>query len=281
MPNSREIATIILCKVYSGLELEGAISKNKSFFKLDRRDRSFVMFLVQNTLRRHAEIDEIISLFLKKPLKKKDFFIQNLLRISVLQIIFHEIPDYSAVDCAVEISKKRGMSRLINALLRNICRQKNNLFQKTNPVNNLPKWLLNDLNRNFGKECSKEIAYHIKNEPPLDIKLKENEIKKRKWGNLFSAKEIYKGLFRLEAGGLIEELPFYSDGLWWVQGLAATFPVEVIKTIFKNKKKSQVSVLDVCAAPGGKTCQLIDLGFNVHSIDISSVRISKLKENEK
>ena len=71
MLNSREISTQILSKIYNDCDLEGAINSSQSFLKLGSRDRAFTRLILLNTLRRHGEIDNVIGMFLKKPLKKK------------------------------------------------------------------------------------------------------------------------------------------------------------------------------------------------------------------
>ena len=130
MSYSRKIAAEILKKIFSGKDLDTAIINTSDFKKLDPRDKAFVRLIILETLRHNGQIDFIISKFLKKPMKTKNSFIENLLRISISQILYIDIAEYSVVNSAVEISKKYNMSKFVNALLRNVCRQKGDLQKK-------------------------------------------------------------------------------------------------------------------------------------------------------
>ena len=93
-----------------------------------------------------------------------------------------------------------------------------------------------------------------------------------------SREEFFKNFIRIKSQSNIVDLPFYKEGSWWVQGLSSSLPVYIISTIFKENKKKG-TVLDVGAAPGGKSFQLIDLGFKVKSIEISKKRILTFNAN--
>ena len=87
MTNSREIASLILSNVYQGKNLDWALNTSKSLVKLDSRDRAFVSLLVLTALRRHGQIDKIISKFIKKPLKdgSQVIYILKIKRLGVLK----------------------------------------------------------------------------------------------------------------------------------------------------------------------------------------------------
>ena len=106
MSNSREIAAQILTNIYTKFEFfETAVLQNKNFSYLDHRDKAFVRLIILNTLRRNGQIMNVINQFIKKPLRKKDIFILNLIRISICQILFLDIKEYSIVNTAVQIAK--------------------------------------------------------------------------------------------------------------------------------------------------------------------------------
>ena len=88
-------------------------------------------------------------------------------------------------------------------------------------------------------------------------------------------------VIRLKNDGPIDKKPFFKEGFWWVQSLSSTIPVNIISSIFKKSEKNNISILDVGAAPGGKTFQLIEEGFQVTSLEISERRTRRLKENLK
>ena len=281
MPDSRKIATEIIVQIYKNYDVDKATNLSKHFEKLSLRDRSFVKFLVLNTLRRNGEVDLIISKFLKKPLPKKNTFIKNLLRISITQIIFLNLAEYSIVNTAVELSKKFGFQGLVNGLLRNVCRKKKELLSESNEIENLPRWIRKELANNFSNSYTKRIAKQIVLEPFIDIKIKDSQLKSKDWVKVFGGEMVFPSILRFKSKGKIDELPFFSNGFWWVQGLAATFPVNMINDIYKKTTRNSISVLDVGAAPGGKTFQLLESGYDLTSLEISTKRVSKLKENLK
>jgi 16S rRNA (cytosine967-C5)-methyltransferase len=277
LTNSREIASLILSNVYQGKKLDWALNTSKSLAKLDSRDRSFVSLLVLTALRRHGQIDKIISKFIKKPLKSGSQVIY-ILKIALAQIIFMDTPDYSAVNIAVETSKKYNLDKLVNGVLRSVLREKNTI-NVNSTEENIPNWLRKTTIDHLGEDTLFSISKQIVKEPPIDIKVKKQIFQKFNWEEVLGGKNIFRETIRINHKGDISKLPFYSEGHWWIQGLAATLPVILINEIYKNQKKNEVSILDVGAAPGGKSFQLIESGFKLKSIEISNVRIKKLLKN--
>ena len=275
MSDSRKIAAEVLKKVFRNKNFETSIIETRDFEKLDPRDKSFVRLIVLETLRHNGQIDFIISKFLKKPMKSKNSFIENLLRISISQILYLDIVEYSVVNSAVEISKKYNLSKFVNALLRNVCREKESLQKKISEEKNIPDWIKKDIIDFFGTKIFEDISKTITKEPYLDIKIKSQSYGERKWEKLFGGFEILKETLRIKNQGNISELPFFNDGDWWVQGVSASIPVRIINKIFKKNDRKKINILDVCAAPGGKSFQLLDNGYNVVSLDKSPLRIKK------
>ena len=280
MFNTREIATQILTDIYLKFEFfETAVLLSKNFSRLNQRDKAFVRYLVLNTLRRNGQVDKVLNDYVKIPIKKKNFYILNLLRLSICQILFLDIKDYSIVNTAVEISKKYKFDKFVNGLLRNICRNKYKILQNLDHRTNIPNWIKNDIIQNLGEETLDKIAKRVVSEPYLNIKIKANCLKKRNWEKLLNGKFILDDLLKTQNDGLIEKKPYFNEGDWWVQNISSTLPVKFISRIFNNVDKSKISVLDVGAAPGGKTFQLIEENFNVKSLEISQRRIRRLKKN--
>ena len=280
MFNTREIATQILTDIYLKFEFfETAVLLSKNFSRLNQRDKAFVRYLVLNTLRRNGQVDKVLNDYVKIPIKKKNFYILNLLRLSICQILFLDIKDYSIVNTAVEISKNYKVDKFVNGLLRNICRNKYKILENLDHTTNIPNWIKNDIIQNFGKETLEKISKRVINEPSLNIKIKANCLKEKNWEKLLNGKFILDDLLKTQNDGLIEKKPYFSEGDWWVQNISSTLPVRFISRIFNNVDKSKILVLDVGAAPGGKTFQLIEENFNVKSLEISQRRIRRLKKN--
>ena len=153
MFNTREIATQILTDIYLKFEFfETAVLLSKNFSRLNQRDKAFVRYLVLNTLRRNGQVDKVLNDYVKIPIKKKNFYILNLLRLSICQILFLDIKDYSIVNTAVEISKNYKVDKFVNGLLRNICRNKYKILETLDHTTNIPHWIKNDIIQNLGKE---------------------------------------------------------------------------------------------------------------------------------
>ncbi len=280
MFNTRKIATQILSDIYLKFEFfETAVLLSKNFSRLNQRDKGFVRYLVLNTLRRNGQVDQVLNDYVKIPIKKKNFYILNLLRLSICQILFLDIKDYSIVNTAVEISKNYRVDKFVNGLLRNICRDKHKILQNLDHTTNIPLWIKNDIIENLGKETLEKISKRVVNEPNLNIKIKANCLKEKNWEKLLNGKFILDDLLKTQNDGLIEKKPYFNEGDWWVQNISSTLPVRFISRIFKNVDKSKISVLDVGAAPGGKTFQLIEENFNVISLEISQRRVRRLKKN--
>ncbi len=278
MKNPREIASIILFHVYSGKSVESQLLSNKNYIKLDERDKAFVSLLVLTALRRNGQIENVISNFVKRKFKKNQI-LSYIIKIAVAQILYLDIPNYSIVNTTVEISKNYGSEKFVNAILRNIIKHKKKLIIETPLTLNIPLWLKKDILKYFDNNTLKLIAEKIVTEPFIDIYIKAKQNKKIDWEKTLSGNFILDNVLRLKKTNKVENLPYFSEGYWWVQGLSATFPVKIFNTIYNKEIKNQISLLDVGSAPGGKTFQLLDSGYNVSSLEISKRRIETLKKN--
>ena len=279
MINTREIASEILQRIYKKQHLDKICDNEPNFNKLDQRDKNFVRLTILETLRRNIQIDSIIKRFLTKPLEYKRIKIQNLLRISICQILFLKVSEYAVVNTSVEIAKKYKFHKLVNAILRNVCRQKRQLLNEFGNLSNLPSWILKDLKKNLTSTEIKQVSKVIVEEPELNLKIKKSFIKFKNWEAVMDGKFIESDILLTKNNGRINKLPFFDKGLWWVQGLSSCLPVKCLDYLFPLSKRKEKKILEICAAPGGKTAQLADYGFQAISLDISEYRISQLKTN--
>ena len=279
MINTREIASEILQRIYQKQYLDKICENEPNFKKLDQRDKNFVRLTILETLRRNIQIDSVIKKFLTKPLEYKRIKIQNLLRISICQILFLKVSEYAVVNTSVEIAKKYKFQKLVNAILRNVCRQKKQLLYDFGNLSNLPIWILKDLKKNLTPTEIKQVSKVIVEEPELNLKIKKSFIKFKDWESVMDGKFIESDVLLTKNNGKVNKLPFYDKGLWWVQGLSSCLPVKCLDNLFPISKREEKKILEVCAAPGGKTAQLADYGFQSVSLDISKDRISQLKKN--
>src|SRR5690606_21346219 len=112
---------------------------------------------------------------------------------------------------------------------------------------NTPAWLWNAWEKAYGGETTRDVARMHAKEPPIDITVKDNPAH---WADTLSGVVLPTGSVRLREARNITQLEGFSDGAWWVQDMAATIPARLLGDV-RDKR-----VIDLCAAPGGKTAQL-------------------------
>ena len=250
---------------------EISIKKSSHFSKLTSEDKSFCRLLVSTTLRNLTSIDSLLKKFLSKPLDKTPLKVLMILRINIAQSFFLKTPDHAVVNTSVELCGKKWKG-LINGVSREILRNKTKANKYLDDSNKVPNWLLNRWKKDWKKNYSNIISGHLVLNPPIDIHVKNNT---DQWAKKLSGKKIGNNSIRLYRSGLISKLDGYEEGEWWVQDYSSQIPVALLNI------KDKDEVLDLCAAPGGKTAQLISLGAKVTSVDDNKKRILRLEQNLK
>ncbi len=255
--------------------LEDILIKGVSFSdiknKIDIEQRPFCNMLFLTLFRQLTFIKkDILPQFVKKKIPSKQHCLELILYLGITELFFLDTPDYAVINSYTEIAKKKTNSfgaNFVNAVLRHILRKKDTLLQNRKALyfsNEFIKILKQDYTVAEIAEMESFSAF----EPPLDITLKSDV--SIPFNDYFV---LPTGSIRLTANTKVTNLPLYQEGLWWVQDAAAALPVKCLANI-KGKH-----VLDLCAAPGGKTAQLLDAGAYVTAIDISETRLQRLKEN--
>lgn len=250
---------------------EISIKKSSHFSKLTSEDKSFCRLLVSTTLRNLTSIDSLLKKFLSKPLDKTPLKVLMILRINIAQSFFLKTPDHAVVNTSVELSGKKWKG-LINGVSREILRNKTKANKYLDDSNKVPNWLLNRWKKDWKKNYNNIINGHLVLNPPIDIHVKNNT---DQWAKKLSGEKIGNNSIRLYRSGLISKLDGYEEGEWWVQDYSSQIPVALLNI------KDKDEVLDLCAAPGGKTAQLISLGAKVTSVDDNKKRILRLEQNLK
>ena len=246
--------------------------KKHSFTK---KDISFVTYFTNVSIRHRGQIEKIIKNYIKKNPPKNVYEIKAGLIFGVAQIFFSEIPSYASVDSTVnlfknKIKKWRGFA---NAVLRKINEEKKDLLKfKDNLTLSIPEWLYKDWKNQYGENNTIKLLKTFQDEPCIDLRVKS---KIDYWVKVLGGIKFSDLTVRLFYKGKIENIKGYQEGSWWVQDIAAQLPVKLMGKI-KNKK-----ILDLCAAPGGKTLQMLNQGAFVRAIDISKARTEILKKNIK
>jgi 16S rRNA (cytosine967-C5)-methyltransferase len=160
---------------------------------------------------------------------------------------------------------------LANAVLRRLAREGDGLLAAQDAARlNLPDWLWDSWGAAYGEATARAIALAQGEEPPLDLSVRGDAAA---WAGKLGATLLPTGSLRREAGGSVADLPGFAEGAWWVQDTAATLPARLLGDVRDR------SVVDLCAAPGGKTAQLAAAGARVIAVDRSPARQRLLKEN--
>jgi 16S rRNA (cytosine967-C5)-methyltransferase len=242
--------------------------------RLNPRDRAFVRLMAATVLRRLGQLDAVIDHYLEHPLPGKAAAVHDILRLGTAQLLFLATPPYAAVDTAVELARSRGFAsylKLINAMLRRISREGAVLIKAQDASRlNTPDWLWESWTTTYGEETAKAIAGAHMAEPPLDLSVSNDP---EVWAEKLGGVVLPTGTVRLAKTTRVMEMEGFKDGKWWVQDAASALPVRLLGDVAGK------SVLDLCAAPGGKTLQLASSSANVTALDRSRVRLLRLEEN--
>jgi len=254
--------------------LDDAIEDNPAMHRLSGRDRAFARLLVATVLRRLGQIDALIAGCLNTPLAPRAAVVQDILRLGVAQLLFLRTPPHAAVATSVDLAHSRGLlshKGLVNAVLRRLSVEgAERVALQDAPRLNTPDWLWRSWSRTYGEATARAIAgAHLK-EAPLDLTLRENDAA---WRDKLDGILLPTGTLRRAAGGSVTTLPGYAEGAWWVQDAAAALPARLFGDVAGRH------VVDLCAAPGGKTAQLATKGAHVTAIDRSTRRLERLVAN--
>lgn len=255
-------------------EFSNKIEEYEKQNPLDIRDKMFIRLLTTTMLRRLGQIDDIVGRYLQKPLDDKATYVKDVLRLSTAQLVFLDTPPHAAVSTGVALVKESlfiGFSGLTNAILRRIANDGKEIVQtQDEAILNMPDWLYHEWAMGYGEETAQKIVRAGLREAPLDFTVKGNP---EKWAAELEASEMPTGTLRREKSATVPSLPGFEEGEWWVQDLSAALPVRLLGPL-KGKR-----VIDICAAPGGKTAQLVLSEAKVTAIDVSATRVKRLKEN--
>jgi 16S rRNA (cytosine967-C5)-methyltransferase len=297
MPNVREIALKILYEI----EINGAFANETielfcKNYHLSNLDRRFVSELINGTTKMRRRLDYVLSFFLEKEINDLTPWIRNILRLGVYQLDFLDrVPESAAVNESVNLAKKfghRGTVALVNAVLRSYLRDKSRVSfpsWEENQVENIalfysfPSWLVESWLNTFGEEQTIKLCKAFNERPKLCFRLNtlkaeshhlEEEFNKSK--TKFKPGKFLKNFYYVEPKVDLNRFPPLREGLIYPQDESAGFPVTLLDP------QPGETVLDLCAAPGGKTTFIAELLGNkgrVLAVDKNREKITLLKEN--
>lgn len=264
--------------------LEGVFTRAKSaddqfdraVAKLEPRDRAFVRLLVATTLRRLGQIDLVLGNFVERRPPER---VGNVLRLGAAQVLFMATPPHAAVATSVALVKQGGERHagLVNAVLRRVSEKGAAMIATQDAAGvNTPLWLWKSWIAAYGEPAARATAEAHLGEPLLDITVKDPATLNT-WAQRLEARVLPIGSLRRTAGGRVPEMDGFAEGAWWVQDAAATLPAKILlhalgEVLGKN-------VVDLCAAPGGKTAQLASAGCRVTAVDSSGERLAFVRAN--
>jgi 16S rRNA (cytosine967-C5)-methyltransferase len=248
-----------------GRPLDEAIANERG--DLPTRDRAFARILTATALRRLGQIDDALTRCLDKPLAPGLAWLQQVLRIGAAQLLFLGTPAHAAVDGAVrQAGDKPALKGLVNAVLRRLAREGAGIVAGQDAARlNTPDWLWTSWCAAYGEPTARQIAKAHLADPPLDLSLRAPiEVE---------AQRLPTGTLRLAETTMVESLPGFAEGAFWVQDAAAALPIRLLGPV------AGAEVIDLCAAPGGKTASLAHAGAKVIAVDRSAKRLQQVAEN--
>ena len=300
--DAREVALTVLMDIetnqtFSNLALGNALRKNQF---TDKTERAFLTRLVEGVVECRIRLDYVIDRFSKTKVRKCKPMIACLLRMGCYQILFMDgVPDSAACNESVKLAKKHGfagLSGFVNGVLRTIAREKErisypdtgkNPVQAYSVLTSTPEWLVEKLIKDYGYEKAQRILQASFDERKISVRLNRACIeaggdtvegyreKLKTSGICVEAGAYYEGAWLLSKYDFVHKIPGYKKGYFTVQDESSMCAVAAAGI------QADDFVMDLCAAPGGKTTAAAAYAKNgrVLSMDIAQEKLARVEEN--
>ena len=280
---------------------------------LSRQEKSFIKRLYEGTLERQIELDYVINRYSKIKTEKMYNVIRAIMRMGVYQILYMDsVPDAAACNEAVKLARKKGFSTLggfVNGVLRNIAREKENIEYTSLSVKySMPEWIVDMWTGQLGLEKTKLVLAGLLEQHPVTVRFRDvpeitgvdmdtavSAVQKAidSQGGKMERHPYLPFAYKVSGTDDITKLPYYEDGAFVIQDVSSMLAVAAIgikkyidiKNMDQGGIKEPVRVLDLCAAPGGKSMLAADLleecaiNYTVISRDISENKIDLMRQN--
>lgn len=281
---------------------------------MDKTSRAFVTRLCEGTMEYRLRLDYVINQISKTPVNKCKPFIRVLLRMSVYQIMFMDnIPDAAACNEAVKLAKQHGFSKLsgfVNGVLRNLARTKQMIVypdcnkqpeEYMSIYYSIPKWLIHQWREQYGSKTAECMAAAVNEKPPTTLRVNTMLCSKeecmcalqeegavvreieglQEYDDWFQ--QITKQAFVLEQYDYLAKYKAYKKGWFAVQDASSMFPgIAAVRELKKKDSLKDVFIMDVCAAPGGKTAfvaSYLNGQGQILARDVSEEKVAWMQEN--
>ena len=252
--------------------------------------RAFISRLVEGTTEYRLQLDAVLDTYAKVPVAKQKPKVRCILRMSVYQMLYMDsVPDRAAISEAVGMMRAHhleGLSGVVNGILRSVQRGREvgeveTLIRSSMSVRySTPAWLVERLKSEFGEEKAEMILAASFRERPLTVRNNRRKQSAAELTELLRNNGISAGPGALSDAALtidtvdfVRKLPGYREGRFSVQDESSMMTVEALGIT------EGCRVLDVCAAPGGKSCYAAELGAVVTSRDVSEEKADRIREN--
>ena len=288
--NTRELALDMLLAIdrdgqYSHLVLRDVLDK---YQYLSKQERAFLTRLTEGTVERMLTLDYVIDQFSKTKVKKMKPLIRELMRLSVYQIMYMDgVPDAAVCNEAVKLARKRGFSGLsgfVNGVLRSVARGwKDVAFQNESVRYSVPEWIIDGWNADYGRDVTEKMLEAFMQPAKITVrtntqKCTPEELKDRlsQEGVTVEAIEGISYAFALSGFDYLSGLGSFQDGWFYVQDISSMTVAHAA-----DPKKGDY-IIDVCAAPGGKSshlAELLDGSGMVEARDLTEYKVGLIEEN--
>lgn len=266
---ARKAALFLLNSVLTQHRLLSEALGDARITQMAPSDRATAQRLVTGCLRHLGRCDRLIQ-----PLtpRKPQAFVQNVLRLGTYELALggqaHGVVN-EYVTLTAGHKKYTSAKGMVNAVLRKLADTAPAKWPEL-PPSRLPRWLRDPLTEAYGKRAATAFDKAHSQTPPVDLTVKSDP---QKWADTLGGTLTPFGSVRLAEHGQISALDGFAEGAWWVQDAAAALPAKLLDM------SEGMSVLDMCAAPGGKTLQLAAIGAHVTALDASETRATRIQEN--
>lgn len=235
-------------------------------------DRAFAGRIARSAVRHLGTLGARLEARLTRGLPPKAGALQAILLVGAAEILRLGTPAHAAVDCAVRLAHEdaeaQAYAGLVNAVLRRLAEEGP---RTENPLDDMPEWIAERWREAHGLRRARAIAAGSLMDAPLDLSVKSDP---GRWAKTLGGVVLPTGTVRIkQPQGAVTALPGYDEGEWWVQDAAARLAFLALGDVRGQR------VLDMCAAPGGKTAALAAAGAHVTALDRSTPRMARVVEN--